>query len=68
MGMSRCFEKNILGTLLYNNRVTVGNGVMQPVVRQLQKLDYNNGNGGVFYVVLAEELSWRQMGRPNAYS
>jgi hypothetical protein len=31
--------------------------VMQLVARQLQQLDYNNGNGGVFYVVRAEELS-----------
>jgi hypothetical protein len=30
---------------------------MQPVSRQLQQLDYKNGNGGVFYVVRAEELS-----------
>jgi hypothetical protein len=37
--------------------VTVGNGVMLPVARQLQQIDYNNGNGGVFYVVRAEELS-----------
>jgi hypothetical protein len=29
---------------------------MQPVAKQLQQLD-NNGNGGVFYVVRAEELS-----------
>jgi hypothetical protein len=29
---------------------------MQPVATQLQQLDYNNGNGGVFYVVCAEEL------------
>jgi hypothetical protein len=38
-------------------RAAVGNGVMQPIARQLQHLDYNNGNGGVFYVVRAEELS-----------
>jgi hypothetical protein len=35
---------------------------MQPVARQLQQLDYNNGNVGVFYMVLprsylAENLS-----------
>jgi hypothetical protein len=29
---------------------------MQPVARLLQQLDYNNGNGGVFYVVRAEEI------------
>jgi hypothetical protein len=28
---------------------------MQPVARQLQELDYNNGNGGVFYAVRTEE-------------
>jgi hypothetical protein len=33
---------------------------MQPAVRQLQQLDYNSENGGVFYVILAEELSWRK--------
>jgi hypothetical protein len=38
---------------------------MQPDARQLQQLDYNNGNGGVFYVVRAEELSWRQLGWPS---
>jgi hypothetical protein len=31
---------------------------MQAVARQVQQLDYSNGNG-VFYVVLAEELSWQ---------
>jgi hypothetical protein len=41
-------------TRLYNNTVTFGNGVMQPVVRQLQQVGYNNGNVGVFYVVRAE--------------
>jgi hypothetical protein len=30
--------------------------VMQPITTQLQQLDYNNGNGGVFYVVRVEEL------------
>jgi hypothetical protein len=49
---NRCYV-----TRLYNNRVTVGNGVMQPVTRQLQQLDYRNGNGDVFYVARAEELS-----------
>jgi hypothetical protein len=44
-------------TCLYNNRVTVENCVMEPVARQLQQLDYNNGNRGVFYVVYAKELS-----------
>jgi hypothetical protein len=29
-------------------KVTVGKGVTQPVARQLELLDYNNGNGGVF--------------------
>jgi hypothetical protein len=38
---------------------TVGNGVMQPVARQLQQLDYNKRNMGVFYVVLAQEFSGR---------
>jgi hypothetical protein len=37
--------------------VTVGNSVMQPVARQQQQLDYNNGKGDVLYVVLADELS-----------
>jgi hypothetical protein len=32
---------------------------MQPVARQLQQLEYNNGNGSVFCVVRAEELSWQ---------
>jgi hypothetical protein len=27
-----------------------------PVAKQLQQLDYNNGNVGVFYVVRAEML------------
>jgi hypothetical protein len=31
--------------------------VMQPITRQLQKLDYSNGNGNIFYVVRAEVLS-----------
>jgi hypothetical protein len=30
---------------------------MQPIARQLQQLDYNNGNRVVFCVVRAEELS-----------
>jgi hypothetical protein len=30
---------------------------MQPVARQLQQLDYENGSGGVVYVIRAEELS-----------
>jgi hypothetical protein len=29
---------------------------MQPTAKQLQKLGYNNGNGGVSYVIHAEEL------------
>jgi hypothetical protein len=33
-----------------------------PVATQLQSLDYKNGNEGVYYVVRAEELSWRQLG------
>jgi hypothetical protein len=37
---------------------------MQPFTRQLQQLNYNNGNGDVFYVVRAEQLSRRQMGNP----
>jgi hypothetical protein len=36
---------------------TVGNGVTQPAASQLQQLYYNNGNWGVFYSVLAKELS-----------
>jgi hypothetical protein len=31
--------------------------LMQPVARQLQKLDNNNGNGGVLYVGRAEEFN-----------
>jgi hypothetical protein len=27
-------------------------------------LDYSNGNGNIFYVVRAEVLSWRELGRP----
>jgi hypothetical protein len=30
---------------------------MQPVARQLQQFDYNNGNGGVFYMVREGDLS-----------
>jgi hypothetical protein len=52
---SRCYATERL-TCLYNNRFTFGNGDMQSVVRQLQQLDYNNGNGGVLCVILAEEL------------
>jgi hypothetical protein len=37
--------------------VTVANGVMQPVARQLQQLDYRNGNGGGFLCDRTEELS-----------
>jgi hypothetical protein len=40
-----------------NNRDTVGNGGMQPIARQLQQLDYNNGNRGFLYVYRAEALS-----------
>jgi hypothetical protein len=29
---------------------------MQPVARQLQQLDYNNGNGDVFYVFRAGDV------------
>jgi hypothetical protein len=58
---SRCFA-TAWETRLYSNRDTVGNGVMQPIARQLQQLDYDDRNGGVFYVVRAKELSWRQMG------
>jgi hypothetical protein len=36
---------------------------MQPVARQLQQVDYNNGNWNVFYVVRAEELSSTHLGR-----
>jgi hypothetical protein len=39
------------GKHAYNNRVAVGNGVMQPVSRHLH---YNNENGGVLYVVRDE--------------
>jgi hypothetical protein len=42
---------------LYSNRVIAWNGFMQPIARQLQQLDYNNGNESVFYVVSADELS-----------
>jgi hypothetical protein len=34
---------------------------MQPVARELQQFDYNNGNGGVFYMVCIEEF----LGRPS---
>jgi hypothetical protein len=49
----------------HTSTVTVWNGVTQPVATQLQQLNYNNGNGDVFYVARAEELSWRQLGRPS---
>jgi hypothetical protein len=39
---------------------------MQPVARQLQQLDYNSGNGGVFYVVHAKELKRRQLGQSSS--
>jgi hypothetical protein len=35
--------------------------IMQIVARQRQQFDYNS----VFYVVLAEELSWKQLGLPS---
>jgi hypothetical protein len=35
--------------------VTIVNGVMYPVARQLQHLQYNNGNGDIFYEVRVEE-------------
>jgi hypothetical protein len=41
---SRCYA-TARQTCLYNNRVTLRNGVMQPITRQLQRLDDNNGNG-----------------------
>jgi hypothetical protein len=53
----RHVAKHELRNTPYNNRVTVGNGVMQPVARQLKQLNYNNGNGGDFCMVRAEELS-----------
>jgi hypothetical protein len=34
-----------------------GLGKHVPIATQLQQLDYNNGNGGVFYVVRAK-MSW----------
>jgi hypothetical protein len=34
-----------------NSKVTVGNGVTQPVGRLLQQLEYNNRKEGVFCVV-----------------
>jgi hypothetical protein len=37
---------------------------MRPVAKQLQKFDYNNVNGGVFYGVRAKVLHWRQLGWP----
>jgi hypothetical protein len=39
------------------------NGVMQPVVRQLQQLDYNNGNGDVFYVVRSAAVTMQRIGK-----
>jgi hypothetical protein len=41
---------------------------MQPVARQLQQFDYNNGNEYVFYGVRAEKLSWRQLVGPSELS
>jgi hypothetical protein len=52
---SRCYA-NVRETRVCN-RVTLGNGITQPVARQLQQLYYSNLNGGVSYVVHAEELS-----------
>jgi hypothetical protein len=37
-------------------------GVMHPVARQLQQLNYSNGNGCVFCIFHAKELSRRQLG------
>jgi hypothetical protein len=37
--------------------VTAGNDVKQPTAKQLHQLDCNNGNGDIFYVVVAGELS-----------
>jgi hypothetical protein len=45
----------LLGKDLETNNASTT--VIKPVVRQLQKLEYYNGNTGVFYVVRAEELS-----------
>jgi hypothetical protein len=35
---------------------------MQPVATQLQQLNYSNGNGGIFYMVRAQEFSRRKLG------
>jgi hypothetical protein len=43
-------------TCLYNNIITFGNGVMQPVARQLQQLNCNNGKWSVLNVIRAEEF------------
>jgi hypothetical protein len=43
-------------------QIYTGNDAAQLVARQLQQRDYNNGNGGVFYVVNAEEFSRRKLG------
>jgi hypothetical protein len=37
---------------------------MQPVSRQLQQLDYNNGNVGVFYVVLPRSYLEENLSTP----
>lgn len=49
-------------TRLYN-RVTAGNGVMQTVDKQLQQLNYDNGNWGVFYVALPRSYLKGNWGR-----
>jgi hypothetical protein len=36
---------------------------VQPVVRQLQQLNYNNGNGGVFYVFRAAAVAMQSIGK-----
>jgi hypothetical protein len=35
---------------------------MQPVVKQLQQLDYNSGNQSVFYVVHAASIAIQKIG------
>jgi hypothetical protein len=36
-----------------------------PLLGRCKKLDCNNGNGGAFYAVPTEDLSWIRSGRPS---
>lgn len=65
LSMWKCaIENTIAWTAIAMQWPWDGLGKHIPVAKQLQQLNYNNGNRGVFYMVCAEVLPWRQLGWP----